>query len=85
TSGASELFPVGPSGGLPIAITPGADGAMWFAACPNSIGRIATDGSVTAYTVPVANSITFYSGIARGADGALWFTQPSSDRIGRLQ
>jgi len=85
TSGASELFPVSSPGGLPIAITAGPDGAMWFAGCPNSIGRVTTDGSVTTYTVPVADSITFYSGIARGADGALWFTQPSSDRIGRLQ
>ena len=42
----------GPGIDQPAGITVGPDGALWFGAATNSIGRITTAGVVTNYTVP---------------------------------
>jgi len=55
--------------GLPNAIVPGPDGALWFTNLAN-VGRITTNGAITEYTDPGINST---SGIAVGPDGAIWF------------
>ena len=67
-------------------ITAGPDGALWFTAGAN-IGRISTDGAVSAFPLPsgLASMV-----IAAGADGNLWFTASdrssptSAGRIGRI-
>jgi virginiamycin B lyase len=59
---------------LPIAITAGSDGALWFTEfSANKIGRITTAGMVTEYPVPTADSGPI--GITSGPDGALWFAE----------
>jgi streptogramin lyase len=73
-------------------IAAGPDGALWFnesplgqpAAGPGFIGRIATDGKVSAFTLPgfrnddVVNSLdTPHSSLVAGPDGAIWFTNAS--------
>jgi virginiamycin B lyase len=61
-----------PSLSYPGSITTGPDGALWFTNFfNNTIGRIATDGTVTNYSDP---SITNPTSITVGPDGALWFT-----------
>ncbi len=69
-----------PSISLPIEITAGPDGALWFVN-NNSIGRITTAGAVTNYTDP---SISGPGGISAGPDGALWFTNATNNSIGRI-
>ncbi len=64
-------------------ITLGPDGALWFTDLAlGKIGRITTDGIVTSYSVPSANSQPM--GIAAGPDGALWFTEWAGNKIGRI-
>jgi len=80
TAGASQLFPAVVNGSDQIAgITAGPDGALWFTAqnlgmSPSSsaIGRIATTGQVTSFTLPPSRDPT---GITTGPDGALWFAE----------
>ncbi|HYK91308.1 MAG TPA: Virginiamycin B lyase [Acidobacteriota bacterium] len=67
--------------GVPFDITAGPDGAMWFTNY-KSIGRITTDGSITAFNLPNQNRGA--NRIAAGPDGALWFTEISPDAIGRI-
>jgi len=62
----------------PTAITPGPDGALWFAGIPGEIGRITTAGVVTEFAVPVTPTA-----IAAGPDGALWFTGVPGE-VGRI-
>jgi uncharacterized repeat protein (TIGR01451 family) len=76
-------FPVLTRGGLPVGITSGPDGALWFTEQGgNKIGRITTAGLITEFTVPTANSNPV--GIATGSDGNLWFTELTGDQIGRI-
>lgn len=72
---------------FPTGITTGPDGAIWFSDAQGSIGRIAPDGSRTAFPLPG----NYPHSITAGPDGALWFTtdQPSTSqatmpRIGRI-
>lgn len=65
-------------------MTPGSDGALWFA--EQSIGRIGratTDGIVTEYPLPDVNN-SRPTGITTGPDGALWFTEYTGNKIGRI-
>ncbi len=67
----------------PAGITAGPDGALWFTNFGgDSIGRITTTGTVTAYR---HTSIDFPEWITAGPDGALWFTNDDGDSIGRLR
>jgi virginiamycin B lyase len=70
------------SGGFPVEIVKGPDGALWFTENFNDrIGRIdATTKIVTEYTVPG----NFPEEIALGPDGALWFTAQAGNWIGRI-
>ena len=66
----------------PLGITPGSDGALWFANdADNSIGRITTAGVVTNFT---GTGIDGPEDIAAGDDGALWFTNSVNNSIGRI-
>jgi len=59
------------------------DGSAWFtAAATNSIGRIDSSGTESAFALPPPNRDAF--DITTGADGNLWFTETSASRIGRL-
>ena len=67
---------------LPLWITTGPDGALWFS-FDNAIGRITTAGTVTVYPVGPPLLTPWGSGqITTGPDGALWFT--AEDAIGRI-
>ena len=82
------LPPAGlPPGSFPYEIAAGADGRMWFTdrgttAATQSIGRITTGGSVSAFLGGISPS-SGLGGIALGPDGNLWFTEQVG-RIGRI-
>jgi virginiamycin B lyase len=72
-----------PAGSRVTQLTAGPDGAVWFTDTGlNKIGRLATSGAVTYYSVPTANS--GLSGIAAASDRALWFTETNANKIGRI-
>jgi virginiamycin B lyase len=72
-------YPV-PSGGLPLHIAAGPDGALWFTEpSPARIGRITTAGAVTEFPLPPGDNPV---AITAGPDGALWFT--SLGGVGRI-
>ena len=71
------------AGSLPLAITSGSDGALWFAEnMANQIGRITTAGAFTEFVIPTGNSGPF--GIMSGSDCAIWFGEESANQIGRV-
>ncbi|HTX34984.1 MAG TPA: DUF4214 domain-containing protein [Bryobacteraceae bacterium] len=71
------------SASVPVGITAGPDGALWFTEnAANKIGRITTGGAITEYPIPTANSGPY--SIAAGPDAALWFTEANSGKIGRV-
>ena len=69
-------------------IVAGSDGALWFTeAGRNKIGRVTTDGQITTYPVPSADSGLGTNppfDIAEGADGRVWFTEPNVDQIAAI-
>jgi virginiamycin B lyase len=71
---------------VPIGITSGPDGALWFVEggsnALNKVGRITTAGVITEFSIPTANSGA--SEITTGSDGALWFTEFDASKIGRI-
>ncbi|HEV3083830.1 MAG TPA: DUF4214 domain-containing protein [Gemmataceae bacterium] len=68
---------------LPLSITAGPDGNLWFTEqAANQIGRITTNGTITEFAVPTPKSQLEH--ITAGPDGALWFTESGSNRIGRI-
>jgi virginiamycin B lyase len=70
--------------GEPGAITPGADGALWFTNVNNRIGRIAVDGAITTYDTN-SGHVRAPFGITLGPDGNVWFTSMANDRLGVIQ
>jgi virginiamycin B lyase len=69
----------------PTRITAGQDGALWFTenSFTNSrIGRIATNGTESEYTVPTAGAQPYY--ITMGPDNNLWFTEANANNIGKV-
>jgi streptogramin lyase len=76
-------FPIPTANSLPLGITTGPDGALWFTENNfNKIGRITTAGGIFEITIPTANSLPI--GITAGPDGALWFTEFQANKIGRI-
>jgi virginiamycin B lyase len=79
--------------GLPRAIAPGPDGAVWYIddGSPPALNRVSPSGSLSAI-VPVPEEYADLSieSIALGPDGALWVTQSAEgigtrrDGIGRM-
>ena len=64
-------------------IAAGPDGALWFTeGFGSKIGRITTDGRLTEYPIPTADSNPI--GIVAGPDGALWFVERTGNKIGRI-
>ncbi len=67
----------------PHGIATGPDGALWFTEMHGGrIGRITTEGEVSAYPLPTADARPAI--IAAGPDGALWFAEHRGNNIGRI-
>jgi surface antigen/streptogramin lyase len=87
TSGVVTKYKLPTKGILPIYITLGPDGALWFVGFPSSdaasplaeIGRVTTSGEITEH--PLSSGIQ-PGGITAGPDGNLWFTEFGG--IGRI-
>jgi streptogramin lyase len=76
-------FPVPTERSMPLDITSGPDGNLWFTEnYGNKIGRITLAGVITEFAVPTAMSQP--SGIAPGSDGHVWFTESTGNKIGRI-
>ncbi len=65
------------------AITSGPDGALWFTTTQKFIGRITTDGIVSAFPTATFSSYSA-SGTCSGPDGNIWFAEGGSATIARL-
>jgi streptogramin lyase len=71
-------------GSVPIGITAGPDGNLWFTEYQgNRIGRITPTGVVTEFSKGLSPGAS-PSGITSGPDGNLWFAESYVDRIGRI-
>ncbi len=78
--GVFTAFPLPAPSSLPIGITNGPDGALWFTEYgANKIGRISTTGAIT----EIATTGVPYS-IAAGPQNTMWFTQCGSNQIGQV-
>ena len=83
TSGVFTEYPLG--GGVPLYMTEGPDGAVWFGEQPsNQIGRITTSGGLTQYSPLSASAGPDH--FTLGSDGALWFAEngATANKIGRI-
>ena len=78
-----------PSPFVPLDITAGPDGNLWFTEImtdqngsvqAGKIGRITSTGTVSEFSLPTGN--TFATDIITGPDGNLWFTE--GDKIARM-
>ncbi len=81
-------YPITTSNSLPLGITAGHDGNLWFTEYDtNQIGRITTAGLVTEFPLPTSCGSTSGCepfGITAGPDGNLWFTEFQASQIGRI-
>ena len=73
--------------GVPIDITAGPDGALWFSdAANNAIGRITTTGSINEFALAAPQSAPEY--ITSGPGHTLWFSELNNNgqggKLGRL-
>jgi virginiamycin B lyase len=74
-------IPTGAS--IPVGITAGPDGALWFTeSSPGKIGRITTSGSFNEF--PLSNSFAGPLAIVSGPDGNLWFVESVASKVGRI-
>jgi len=81
-SGQVTEYPLPTANRLPLRMTVGPDGAIWFTESrANKLGRVTTDGRITEYPVPAGMSPV---GITTGPDGAIWFAGYGSNEIGRM-
>ncbi|MBV8331509.1 MAG: hypothetical protein JO192_02130 [Candidatus Eremiobacteraeota bacterium] len=68
---------------MPVAITTGPDGALWFTeGFKYRIGRITTDGTITEPVVLSAGAGP--GGIITGPDGKLWFFESNTNAIANI-
>ncbi|HLK67312.1 MAG TPA: discoidin domain-containing protein [Bryobacteraceae bacterium] len=75
-------FPTPTSGAVPLGITSGPDGALWYTYFQgNKIGRVTTSGQFTEFTLSTSSTT---NRITNGPDGALWFTDVGTGQIGRI-
>ena len=87
-AGTITEFPTPTGSGDPVGITTGPDGNLWVTlSFGNSIERITTGGSASAFPLPTRCGFKFGCkplGIAAGPDGNLWFTESQGNKIGRI-
>ncbi len=68
---------------MPVGITSGPDGALWFVEIgAGQVGRITPEGRIDESPLPDRSSRPH--AITRGPDGALWFTEWAANRLGRI-
>jgi streptogramin lyase len=81
TSGVSGETTIPTASSMPLGITEGSDGAVWFTESATSkIGRL-PELFATINEYPTDGNA---SGITSGSDGALWFAEPAKSSIGRM-
>jgi virginiamycin B lyase len=79
----TELSTVLTDGSAPTGITAASDGSIWFTErSANQLGRVASDGTLTEYSVPTASSAP--EQITASPDGNVWFTERYGRKIGRV-
>jgi virginiamycin B lyase len=71
-------FPV--PAGTPIDVIGGSDGNVWYAGQGTTIGKIAPDGTATAFTSKGVDPF----GVTLGPDGAVWFAEFQANAVGRV-
>lgn len=68
---------------VPIGITKGADGNLWFGnQGTNTIGKITPGGVQTTYAIPTAYANPF--GMTLGPDGNVWFAEEGVDQVAKI-
>jgi virginiamycin B lyase len=83
TDGQITEFQFPSEGPRPEGIAAGPDGALWFTLFDGKIGRMDSEGVITAtYSIPSKASKP--TAIVTGPDGALWFTESGTGKIGRV-
>src|SRR5262249_50215099 len=76
-------FPLPVAGSVPLVITSGPDGNLWFTEYQaGRIARISTSGGITEFNLSNASSLP--ASITTGPDGNLWFTEYGAAEIGRI-
>jgi virginiamycin B lyase len=82
TAGVLTKFTV-PAGRIPIAITAGPDGSLWFTHNDGvAIGKATTAGVLT--EIPFASTGCAYNSIVTGPDGNVWISSYTPARIVRV-
>jgi virginiamycin B lyase len=71
-------FPV--PAGSPIDLIGGSDGNVWYAGQGTTVGKIAPDGTATAFTSKGVDPF----GVTLGPDGAVWFAEFQANAVGRV-
>lgn len=80
---------------LPIDLTVGPDGSVWFTVevrkadgshQGSSIGKLSKDGILRNIPLPTASAFTGVTdaGITAGPDGNVWFVEPTAGKVGRV-
>ena len=83
-SGKIREFAVPTAGSVPLEITKGPDGAIWFTEVnANQIGRISRADKIREYPIPTANSGPI--AITAGPGCTLWFTEANANQIGQVR
>ena len=78
-----QQFTIPSEGSVPMGITSGPDGNLWFTEhAGNRIGRMTPNGEFAEFPLLTPNSGP--NGITAGPDGNLWFTEASAGKIGRI-
>lgn len=68
---------------VPLGITGGPDGNIWFTeSLTGQIGRVTPAGVITEFPIPTPASRP--TGITAGPDGTVWFTEMASGKLGRI-
>jgi virginiamycin B lyase len=71
-------FPV--PAGTPIDVIGGSDGNVWYAGQGTTVGKVAPDGTATAFTSKGVDPF----GMTLGPDGAVWFAEFQANAVGRV-
>lgn len=87
-AGVLTLFPQPDPQALPLWITPGPDGRLWFTEDgSDSVWQITTSGVLSSLLLPPSSACPrrkFPQQIVTGPDGSFWLTEQGCNAIGRL-
>jgi streptogramin lyase len=76
-------MPGGDRQGIPLELTIGSDGNIWFSELGSKIGSIMPGGQIREFTIP-GRWRDLFQGIGAGPDGTIWFTSLCRNLIGRI-